>query len=204
MLNQSDYSNQLHQQPERFVQKMRKQNQLVEFSGFLRAAVQARHELKESNLMDAHSNILRALHHWGNLALIEEGAVPEATVWKQIKRYNPGIYKLYEELTISPETLEQRVKLVLLGCEFSIGSKLKTCCELIIDVLGSREEAWGLSELSNHPILSGLEIDLSLLLQKLVTRDYINEVAVVLAGENADRIELKYRPATRALSELHS
>jgi hypothetical protein len=192
MLDRYDYLGQIRQRLISLPEAMRKQRQLVEFSGFLRTYLHAKQDLQDDNILDAHSSILAALHHWAHIALIEEGVHPELTVWRQIKSYNPGIYKLYEELTVSPETLKQRVQLVMLACEFSVMNKMKDSCGLLFDILMSREEPWSAIELNNHESLVDLHIDLSLVLQKLVLRKFIREVAIIPDSGDTDALELKY------------
>ncbi|SDX43890.1 nucleotidyltransferase-like protein [Paenibacillus sp. CF384] len=175
-----------------FPASLRGQKELVEFSHFIRSYLQAKQDLQDNNLLDAYSNVLTALHHWAHIAFIEEGVHPELTVWRQMRRFNPGIYKLYEELTISPESLEKRVQLVLLACEFSVMSKMKSSCGLLFSILGSREEPWSVMELQTHPHLKDLHMDLSLLLQKLVMRGYIREVAYMPLLGDTEALELRY------------
>ncbi|BBH24698.1 hypothetical protein Back11_60430 [Paenibacillus baekrokdamisoli] len=179
-----------------FPNSIREQKQLTEFSSFIRTYLQAKQDLQDNNLLDAYGHILTALNHWAHIALIEAGLHPELTVWRQMRRFNPGIYKLYEELTTSPESLTKRVQLVLLACEFSVMSKMKSCCELLFSILGSREEPWSVMELQHHPVLAALHIDLSLLLQKLVKRGYINEVAIMPITGDLEALELRYRCET--------
>lgn len=175
-----------------FPESMRKQKQFIEFTGFLRTYLQAKQDLLDGNQLDAYSHILTALHHWAHIVLIEEGRHPELTVWKQLKRVHPGIYKLYEELTASPETLEQRVQLVMLACEFSVMSKMKACCSILLDVMNSREEPWSIGELHAHPAISQLQVELSLVIQKLVKRAYVKEVAVLQDPKDVHALELRY------------
>ena len=116
-----DRNGYLHGVRERLLQlpdTTREQKQLEEFAGFLKSYLQAKQNLAAGNLLDAYRYVLISLQHWAHIALIEEGCRPELTVWKQLKRVHPGIYKLYEELTVSPETLEQRIQLVMLGSNF--------------------------------------------------------------------------------------
>ncbi|MBW7454188.1 nucleotidyltransferase-like protein [Paenibacillus sepulcri] len=193
LLDRDNYLLQIRETILDFPASLRERKQLVEFSGFIRTYLQAKQDLKDNNMLDAYGHILSALHHWAHIALIEAGIHPELTVWRQMRRFNPGIYKLYEELTISPETLEQRVKLVLLACEFSVMNKMKSCCELLFTILMSREEPWSVMDLHLHPLLTDLHIDLSLLLQKLVKRGYIREVAVLPSSGDIDALELRYR-----------
>ncbi|GGE01666.1 nucleotidyltransferase-like protein [Paenibacillus nasutitermitis] len=192
LLDRDNYLLQIRENLLDFPSSMREQKQLVEFAEFIRTYLQAKQDLKDNNMLDAYGHVLTALHHWAHISLIEEGIHPELTVWKQMRRFNPGIYKLYEELTVSPETLEQRVKLVLLACEFSVMNKMKSCCELLFAILLSRKEPWSVMELKLHPHLKDLHIDISLLLQKLVKRGYIREVAVLPPSGDMNALELRY------------
>jgi len=192
LLDRDDYLQRMRERLLSFPDAMREQKQLVEFAAFIRTYLQAKQDLQDNNLLDAYSNILTALHHWAHIALIEAGIHPELTVWRQMRRFHPGIYKLYEELTTSSETLEQRVQLVLLACEFSVMSKMKSCCGLLLTIMASGGKPWSVMELQQHALLSGLHIDLSLLLQKLATRGYIREVAVLPPTGDTEALELRY------------
>lgn len=174
---------------------LQEQKLFTEFSLFLRKYLESKQHMHEGHTLDAYSNILEALHHWARIAVIEEGAHPETMVWKQVRQYNSGIYKLYEELTLSPETLEQRVKLVLLACEFSVMSKMKQCCTLLLKIIQSRPEPWSASELCSHPMLNHLHAETSLVLRKLAKRSLIQEVQ---AADLSDRscLEIKYRSSS--------
>jgi hypothetical protein len=192
LLDRDGYLSSVRERLLQFPNSMREQKQFTEFAGFLRTYLQAKQDLLDGNLLDAYSHVLIALHHWAHIVLIEDGRHPELTVWKQLKRVHPGIYKLYEELTVSPETLEQRVQLVMLGCEFSVMNKMKACCSLLFEILGSREEPWSIAELQSHPLINVLHVDLSLVLQKLVQREYIREVAVMHELADIGALELRY------------
>ncbi len=192
LVDRDGYLSSVRERLLQFPDTMREQKQFTEFAGFLRTYLQAKQDLLDGNLLDAYSHVLTALHHWAHIVLIEEGRHPELTVWKQLKRVHPGIYKLYEELTVSPETLEQRVQLVMLGCEFSVMSKMKTSCALLFKILGSREEPWSIAELQSHSSINVLHVDLSLVLQKLVKREYIREVAVMHELGDIGALELRY------------
>ncbi|WP_054026806.1 nucleotidyltransferase-like protein [Bacillus sp. FJAT-28004] len=192
LVDRDGYLSSVRERLLQFPDSMREQKQFAEFTGFLRTYLQAKQDLLDGHLLDAYSHVLTALHHWAHIALIEEGRHPELTVWKQLKRVHPGIYKLYEELTVSPETLEQRVQLVMLGCEFSVMSKMKTSCALLFNILSSREEPWSIAELQSQSTLNILHGDLSLVLQKLVKREYIREVAVMNEAGDIGALELRY------------
>lgn len=171
---------------------LREQKLLSEFSRFVCTYLQAKQDLRDGQVLDAYSNILSSLHYWAHIALVEQGMHPELTVWEQMLRVNPGIYKLFEELTISTETLEQRVQLVLLACEFSIMNKMKSSCALLIRLIESRVESWAPVELMEHPSLSGLRLDISVLLHKLVKRGCIREIASPIGQRATGLMELRY------------
>ncbi|RED56711.1 nucleotidyltransferase-like protein [Cohnella lupini] len=175
---------------------IREQKILSEFSQFVRSYLQAKQDLRDGRVLDAYSNILASLHYWAHIALVEEGMHPELTVWEQMHRVNPGIYKLFEELTTSGETLEQRVQLVLLACEFSILNKMESSCALLIRLIESRSESWSPAELLQHPDLAGLSLELSVLLQKLVQRGCIRETAKAAKQSIQGLLELRYTSAS--------
>ena len=126
--------------------------------------------------MDAYGNVLEALLHWARIAIIEAGIHPELMVWEQIHKINPGIYKLYEELTLTTETLKQRVELVHLACEFSVMSKMEGCCALLIRILKSRPQPWSPSELHDHDLLRNLKLEIGLILKKLTMKSIVTEI----------------------------
>lgn len=192
LLDREGYLADVRERLQLFPESIREQKRFIEFAGFLRTYLLAKQNLLDGNLLDAYSHILTALHHWAHIVLIEEGRHPELTVWKQIRRVHPGVYKLYEELTASPETLEQRVQLVMLACEFSVMNKMKSCCSILLNLMSSREEPWSIGELQAHPVMSELQVDLSIVVHKLVKRSYLREVAVMHDPNDTNALELKY------------
>jgi hypothetical protein len=191
LLDQNTYLEGLRHRILEFPGDLREHKLLVEFSLFLRKYLQSKEYILDEHLLDAYNNILEALHHWARIVIIEDGYHPEITVWRQIRAINPGVYKLYEELTMSKETLKQRVQLVLLACEFSVMSKMERCCEAFIQVLRENDQPLSTDELQQHSQLVELRAELPLLLNKLVKKGLIKEVAVLIDEENSE-IELRY------------
>lgn len=175
-----------------FPEEMRGKKLLVEFDRFLKSFLQSKQYLAEGHLLDAYSNILDALCHWARIAVLEEGIHPETLIWAQVRKINPGVYKFYEELTSNNESLEKRIQLVVLACEFSVMSKMESCCAVLLEVLSSREQPWSLQELMQVPQLLDLQLDLALLLNKLVRKSLVREI--VEAPQEADSLlhQLKY------------
>lgn len=191
LLDQNTYLEGLRHRILEFPGDLREHKLLVEFSLFLRKYLQSKEYILDEHLLDAYNNILEALHHWARIVIIEDGYHPEITVWRQIRAINPGVYKLYEELTLSKETLKQRVQLVLLACEFSVMSKMERCCEAFIQILRENEQPLSTDELQQHSQLVELRAELPLLLNKLVKKGLIKEVAVLIDDDNSE-IELRY------------
>jgi hypothetical protein len=167
---------------------MKDQKLFIEFSHFLRSYLHSKQYLKEGHMLDAYASVLEALLQWARIAIIEQGFHPEVTVWQHVRKINPGIYKLYEELTQNEETLEQRVQLIHLACEFNVMSKMESCCNILIQVLKSRAEPFSPFELKYHPELRPLHVDLALVLKNLIKRGLIQEV--LLHNEEQDELAL--------------
>ncbi|SDP11883.1 Nucleotidyltransferase-like [Paenibacillus sp. yr247] len=191
LLDQNTYLEGLRHRILEFPGDLREHKLLIEFSLFLRKYLQSKEYILDEHLLDAYNNILEALHHWARIVIIEDGYHPEITVWRQIRAINPGVYKLYEELTMSKETLKQRVQLVLLACEFSVMSKMERCCEAFIQILKESEHPLSADELQQHSQLTEVRAELPLLLNKLVKKGLIKEVAVLIDEETSE-IELRY------------
>ena len=174
-----------------FPQKLRNQRLLVEFSQFLKWYLSSKQRLEAGHVLDAYSDVLMALKHWVRIAIIEHAVHPEVMVWRQVRKLNPGVYKLYEELISNNETLEKRIQLVLLGCEFAVISKMQECCYGLLEVLSSRDTPWNIDELNQHPALKGLQLDMSLILKKMADRALIKRITV---NDSLDQTiaELKY------------
>ena len=164
---------------------------LQEFALFLKTYLQSKEYLKREYYLDAYSQIVEAIHHWARIVVIEAGVHPEEIVWEQVYEINPGVYKLYDELTRSDETLEQRLQLIVLVCEFTIVSKMKDCCKLLLDILKSGKRSWSVLELSRHPRLQHLNIDLTPVLKKLAAKSLVKEILAVRDPQFAE-IELQY------------
>ncbi|WP_181150925.1 nucleotidyltransferase-like protein [Paenibacillus sp. PCH8] len=160
-----------------FDTELREQKLLHEFTSFLRMYVEAKRHIQEGHVVDAYYNVLEALGNWARIVLIEQGIYPDHAVWTHVQNLDRALWKLYQELTVSSETLEQRVELVLLACEFSVMSKMSECSELLLRVLRSRKEPWSMNELVHHPQLRFVREDLPLLLRKLVFRSIVKESA---------------------------
>ncbi|WP_434749450.1 nucleotidyltransferase-like protein [Paenibacillus amylolyticus] len=174
-----------------FGNELREQKLFHEFTSFLRMYVEAKRHIQQGHVVDAYYDALKALGNWARIVLIEQGIYPDHAVWTHVQQLDRALWKLYQELTVSSETLEQRVELVLLACEFSVMSKMVECSELLLRVIRSRKEPWSMNELVHHPQLRFVRKDLPLVLRKLVFRSIVKESAGWPSLEGEGR-EIRY------------
>lgn len=163
----------------------------MEFARFLHMYVKSKRYLEAGCTMDAYNCVLMALYHWARIEVGEAGYFPDPAVWEQVKTLNSPVHKLYEELTVSTETLDQRVELIMLACEFAIMSKMADCCAMLLNILGSRKESWSIQELLQHSGLSPLGAELPLVLRKLLSRALVREITA-WAEEPGDGRAVRY------------
>ncbi|MDF2903052.1 MAG: hypothetical protein K0S25_690, partial [Bacillus sp. (in: firmicutes)] len=90
----------------------------IEFAKLIRRYMDGKSFFENGQNLDAYNHIVHSLHHLARLSVIENGFHPEMTVWNQVKQIEPQIYKLYEELITSEETIEKRLELLFLASEF--------------------------------------------------------------------------------------
>lgn len=176
---------------------------LIEFSLFVNAYLQSKEHLRSNHLLDAYTYILDALNHWARIVILEEGKNIESSVWEQVYHVNIGVYKLYEEVALSRETIQQRIQLVLLACEFSVMSKLEKCCSTLIRFLRKQERPFGLYELEQSEEFAIVSDQLPVLLKMLVKKSLIREVAVA-GSDDIDILEIKYTASDIPMNQMSS
>ncbi|KAB8125609.1 hypothetical protein F9U64_22195 [Gracilibacillus oryzae] len=151
-----------------FPSDKRKLKLAIEFSKLTRNYSEGKNLYQSEDYLDSYSRMLRSLHYLGRISIIEKGYHPEVMVWKQVKRIDPQIYKLYEELIRSKEDLKKKVELMLIAIEFSINKIIDICSEHLIEIMQKREEPWGFGELKVHPELEVYMYDLVSVMEFLI------------------------------------
>lgn len=182
----------LHANITEFGESMREQRKFKEFTKFLQMCLEAKRYVQEKDLMDAYYSVIQALKHYARIELIDQGILPESSVWEQVRSLNSVVYKLFDELTDNKETLEQRIELVLIASEFTVVSKMVDCCSPLLRILGSRKETWSIQELIRLPELSHVKEELPMVLRKLVYRSIVKESATGPRGGYGDGSEIRY------------
>lgn len=148
----------------------------LEYSLFHRYYLEAKEFLQRGYALEAYQAVLNALNSWARLVAYEAKEQPEPFIWNQVKRIEPTVYKLFEELVESTESLEKRIELLLLPIEFNIMSKMKEATAHMTDILKTRNSPWTYRDLRDHSEMAMGELELSLLLDKMVKRSFIRMV----------------------------
>ncbi len=124
----------------------------------------------------------------------ERGIYPKSrmAIWEQARGIHPAVFKLHEELVESDETVKERVELVLLAAEFSVMSKIEAFCALLIKVIESRREPWGIDELLLLPEVRKNKHSFQLLLSKLVKKVAGQRGHFFADAVNFERLQKRY------------
>ncbi|MBO1515548.1 nucleotidyltransferase-like protein [Metabacillus bambusae] len=154
----------------------------IEYGKLIRRYLEGKVFFESKQLLDAYNHIVHALHHLARLEVIDRGYYPEVTVWNQVKHIEPQIYKLYKELVESDESLEKRLELLFLASDFLIHSKTEVGAAHILTIM-SEKESWYYNELYHHPELKYYSVDLSVLLEFLVEKNYVSIERIETKGK---------------------
>ena len=147
----------------------------IELAKLVRRYMEGKTFYEQHHYMDAYHHAVQSLHHLARLAVIEKGILPEVTVWSQVKKIDPSIYKLYEELIMSDEPLEKRLELMLLASEFFIHNRTEYGSRHIIEVM-SQKDVWTIQELHEDEELKMYSVDLEMLIEFLIEKNILNVV----------------------------
>lgn len=183
IFDRNEYVASMKEELRNFPQDKRDLKQTKEFAKLIRSYSECKDLYEAEQYMDAFSRMVHSLHYLARLSVIEKGFHPEVTVWNQVKRIEPEIYKLHQELSKSSETLDKRVQLMLLATEFAINSRTIHCTKHLIKVMGTKEGPWSYGELMVHPEVQPYSLDLGALLDYLVEREVIESVQVETKGK---------------------
>lgn len=181
LFERNDYLSNLKQELQEFPFEGRKLKIGLEFAKLIRRYMDGKLFFDHQQYLDAYNHVIHSLHHLGRLSVIEKGFHPEVTVWNQVKHIEPEIYKLYEELITSEETLDKRLELLFLASDFLIHSKTKLGASHILEVL-EEKDYWTIQEIIEHKDLRIYSVDLVILVEYLIEKKYIHVVEVESKG----------------------
>ncbi|HCG4536370.1 nucleotidyltransferase-like protein [Ureibacillus chungkukjangi] len=172
MFDRNEYLSNLRLKLQEFPFLGRKLKTGIQFSKLIRRYLEGKEFFNRGNHFDSYNHVVDSLHHLARLAVIENGLYPEVTVWSQVKKLEPSIYKLYEELVMSTESLEKRLELLFLAIEFLINSRTHDGAQHILETMLSKD-TWTTQELHNHNELKYYAKDLEVFVEYLIDKGYI-------------------------------
>lgn len=172
MFDRNEYLSDLRLKLQEFPFLGRKLKTGIQFSKLIRRYLEGKEFFNRGNYLDSYHHVVDSLHHLARLAVIENGLYPEVTVWSQVKKLEPSIYKLYEELVMSTESLEKRLELLFLAIEFLINSRTHDGAQHILETMLSKD-VWTTQELHNHNELKYYSKDLEVFVEYLIDKGYI-------------------------------
>ncbi|SFB10182.1 MULTISPECIES: nucleotidyltransferase-like protein [unclassified Bacillus (in: firmicutes)] len=173
LFDRNEYIGQLKTELRDFPFYGRKLKMGVEFAKLIRRYMDGKALFEKKHYLDAYNHIVHSLHHLARLAVIENGFHPEVTVWHQVKQIEPEIFKLYEELVNSEETLEKRLELLFLASEFMINSRTYIGATHLLEVLEGKEY-WSFNDMLIEKELIPYSVDLGVLIEFLVEKNLID------------------------------
>ncbi|WP_071458771.1 nucleotidyltransferase-like protein [Bacillus massilinigeriensis] len=172
MFDRNEYIGNLREELREFPFHGRKLKIGIEFARLIRRYTDGKAFFDQLQYLDAYNHVVHSLHHLARLAVIENGFHPEVTVWQQVKQIEPEIYKLYEELVISNESLEKRLELLFLASEFLIRSRIQIGAAHILEIM-EEKDYWSFNEMMEEKELAPYSVDLSILLEYLIEQNLI-------------------------------
>ncbi|CJG24464.1 Uncharacterised protein [Streptococcus pneumoniae] len=156
----------------------------VEFAKLIRRFKEGKDFYASNHYLDAFNHVIHALHHLARLSVLENGFHPEVTVWNQVKKIEPEIHRLYEELIISQEEVSKRLELLFLASEFLVNKKTELGAKHLVHIMKSEKQEWTFNELVHHPEIRPYAIDLGILLEFLIEKDIIMVKKVETKGKS--------------------
>ncbi|MCD7036411.1 nucleotidyltransferase-like protein [Metabacillus sp. GX 13764] len=154
----------------------------LEYSKLIRRYLEGKKFFEAKQFLDAYNHIVHALHHLARLEVIDNGFYPETTVWSQVRQIEPQVYKLYQELIDSGETLEKRLELLFLASDFLIHSKAEIGAAHLLSIM-EEKEIWYFAELQEHPEIKYYSVDLGILIEFLIEKQLIHTVRIETKGQ---------------------
>lgn len=162
----------------------------IQYAKLIRSYLEGKELFDKGHYLDTYNHVIASLHHLARLSVIDSGLYPEVTVWAQVKKIDPAIYKLYEELVTSTEAMDKRLELIFIASEFLINSRVHDGAQHIVEVM-LEKPFWTIQQLHDHEELSYYSTDLEVFIEYLVEKNYILIEPVV--AKNASVFHRHYR-----------
>lgn len=184
IFDRNEYVFNLKEKLRTFPTETRDLRKVIEFAKLIKSYRECKGFYESQQYLDSFSEMVNSLHYLARLSVIEKGFHPEVTVWNQVKRIEPEVHKLYEELIQSREATDKRVQLMLLASEFAINSRTANCSKHLLDIMRTKEEPWSFGDLKVHPKTQFYAKDLEALLDHLVEKHFVEPIKLETKGKN--------------------
>ncbi|TGB00675.1 nucleotidyltransferase-like protein [Halobacillus salinus] len=195
IFERNEYVTELKDRLRTFPQETRDLKKGIEFAKLIRSYTEAKDLYDSEQYLDSFSQMVRSLHYLARLAIIEKGFHPEVTVWNQVRRIEPEIYKLYEELIESHEPTDKRIQLMIIAVEHAVSKRSLSSARHLLQLMDEREAPWTFGELKNHPDIQNYILDLSSMIEYLVENNIIEVVLQETKGTGI--YHRTYKPVDR-------
>ncbi|MGR9047093.1 nucleotidyltransferase-like protein [Halobacillus faecis] len=199
IFERNEYLTILKEHLREFPQQTRNLKKAIEFAKLIRSYSESKDLYDSKQYLDSYSRMVNSLHYLARLSIIEKGFHPEVTVWNQVKRIEPEIYKLYQELIESGEPTEKRIQLMILAVEHSISKRSRASAQHLLQLMSEREEPWSFGELKVHPEIQEYILDLSSMIEYLVDHDVIEVVPQDTKGPQI--FHRRYKPVEKYVDQ---
>lgn len=173
LFDRNEYVTKLRASLADFPDQKRELRMAIEFAKLTRSYQEAKQLFLASHYLDAYNKVISSLHSLGRLTILEKGYHPELVVWSQIRRLDPAIYKLYEELLTSDEEMGKRLELMLLAIDFSISDRAKIASKHLLGVMRTNGDYWSFGNLKINPEVEHFQLDLSMMMDYLIEKDIL-------------------------------
>jgi hypothetical protein len=183
VFDRNEFLNDVKERIESFPPGDRTKKMTIQFTKVLRRFEEGKTLFHNGHYLDAFSNMMHSLHHLARLSVIHHGFYPEVTVWEQVRHIEPQIYKLYQELLKSEETLEKRIELLILATELAIHSKTEIGSQHFLSLVQGTNDLSSISEWMSYNEVEDYCVDLELLIRHLVEKGFISIKTVETKAE---------------------
>src|SRR5699024_3032506 len=191
IFDRNEYISRLKEQLRSFPHEKRDLRKAMEFGKLIKSYTDVKDLYISEQYKDAYTRMIHSLHYLARLAIIEKGYYPEVTLWNQVKKIDPEVYKLYDELIRSNEEIAKRVELMILAADFAISRKAKVSAKHLLDIMETKNGAWSYEEIKQNANVQPYELDLNAMLNYLTEKGILGAVRIGTKGEGL--YERKYR-----------
>lgn len=191
IFDRNEYISRLKEQLRSFPHEKRDLRKAMEFGKLIKSYTDVKDLYISEQYKDAYTRMIHSLHYLARLAIIEKGYYPEVTLWNQVKKIDPEVYKLYDELIRSNEGIAKRVELMILAADFAISRKAKVSAKHLLDIMETKNGAWSYEEIKQNANVQPYELDLNAMLNYLTEKGILAAVRIDTKGEGV--YERKYR-----------